>query len=105
MKAILIIDIPDKYKFSDFQEVITDLWFKGKNSFIRNYSYMHRGVELRPLPEKQKLIVTGKNQIEKKKAIEGKSLEQIKKGYINNPEVAFYCGYNACIDELLGDTE
>ena len=80
MKAILIIDIPDKYKFSDFQEVITDLWFKGKNSFIRNYSYMHRGVELRPLPEKKELT---------------NDLEQ----YV------FAEGWNAYRKELLGEEE
>ena len=58
---------------------------------------------LRPLPEKQKLTVIGKNQIEKKKIIESKSLEWIKKGYINNPEVAFYCGYNDCLDKISGE--
>ena len=57
------------------------------------------------MPEKQKLTVTGKNQIEKKRIIRSKSLEQIKKGFINNPEVAFYCGYNACLDEILGEEE
>ena len=60
---------------------------------------------LRPLPEKQKLTVTGKNQIETKRIIKCKSLEQIKKGFINNSEVAFYCGYNACRSEVAGETE
>ena len=86
MKAILIIDIPDKYKFSDFQEVITDLWFKGKNSFIRNYSYMHRGVELRPLPKRR-------NPYEYPDTV---SFEKAQ-WHAN--------GYNQCLKDILGETE
>lgn len=100
MKAVLVIDVAEE----DIGREVNYINVKGGGmSYI--VGAKDGPVLIRPLPEKQKLIVTGKNQIEKKKAIESKSLEQIKKGFINNPEVAFYCGYNACLAEITGETE
>lgn len=115
MKAVLVIDMPEHC----YECPVVNYKHCNANYFIRrnhggnipyNFSneYIHEQgrqtwCPLRPLPEKQKLTVAGKNQIEKKRIIKSKSLEQIKKGFINNSEVAFYCGYNACLDEILGE--
>ena len=111
MLGIVVINVPKNCAECRYNEVddgckenicrLLDSW---KEPDFDDNSGRYKYCPLRPLPEKQKLIVTGKNQIEKKKIIESKSLEWIKKGYINNPEVAFYCGYNACLDEILGET-
>lgn len=105
MKAIAIFEIDEKIFDELSNENLSmrllwdyDIMWEQKSKYFDH-------VILRPLPQKQKLIVTGKNQIEKKKIIESKSLEWIKKGYINNPEVAFYCGYNECLDEITGEIE
>lgn len=108
MKAIAIVELPDD-AFDEYDTWIID--DEGEIRYLDDGAWMHykdidaNGIELRPLPEKQKLTVTGKNQIEKKRIIKSKSLEQIKKGFINNSEVAFYCGYNACLAEIEGETE
>ena len=104
MKAFLITDMP---KCCNECKCNFDHWCSFDN-FERHINDLERKPKwcpLRPLPEKQKLTVTGKNQIKKKKIIKSKSLEWIKKGYIDNPEVAFYCGYNAYRSEIAGETE
>ena len=99
MKAVIVIDMPNDMEIKDTKALHITL-FNGLFTKDLNIE-----CPLRPLPEKQKLTVTGKNQIEKKRIIKSKSLEQIKKGFINNSEVAFYCGYNACLDEITGETD
>lgn len=100
-KSILIIPTPRDCEHCDLPSTIDEIL--GRVVCWEDEYGKH--CPLRPLPKKQKLIVTGKNQIEKKKIIESKSLEWIKKGYINNPEVAFYCGYNECLDEITGEVD
>lgn len=112
MKAVLVVDMPKSCLECEFCGYISDIKDGFRSCFLNKHCFEERNAEeeylmcpLRPLPEKQKLTVTGKNQIEKKRIIRSKSLEWIKKGFVNNSEVAFYCGYNACIDEVVGETE
>ena len=52
MKAVVIIDLPDNVKWEEIEDVIVDVWL-GEKTFIRKYRSMQRGVEIKPLPEKE----------------------------------------------------
>ena len=107
MKAVLVIEMPNEYadRYNVNEMYVWGLTVQDKHGYEMFDLVTDKPSHLRPLPEKQKLTVTGKNQIEKKRIIKSKSLEQIKKGFINNSEVAFYCGYNDCLNEITGETE
>jgi len=83
MKAVVIIDLPDNVKWEEIEDVIVDVWI-GEKTFIRKYKSMQRGVEIKPLPSK------------------------LNHGNIwseYDEECGYIDGWNACLDELLGEEE
>lgn len=84
MKTILVIDIPDDY-YEEYKDwtVNYDLRFDNNEGATESLKYVE-DVKLKPLPEKF--------------TREDYSISE-------DTEIAYYEGYNACIDEILGENE
>ena len=79
MKAVLVIDVPDKYKDKDIF-VLHEIYTKEKGRYERIEEYKERFVKIKPLP----------NKIER-----GYPCEKYDEGYSD--------GWDECIDEILGE--
>ena len=83
MKAILVVDVYDNAKIN---EAIADIVFRDIDMcspIVIGISKWYNGVRLKPMPQKM--------EIDKKVYID---YDAMNKGY--------QCGFNACIDEILG---
>lgn len=87
-KAILVIDVPKGYRVEDLCICDAELRHSRTYGLLYHVKRLDPILELKPMPEK----MTPEEYAEKLNAWSGDYYENV-------------IGWNACIDEILGDTE